>query len=233
MGSRGVGGHALVGPGKSNEAKHGGLQIIFEGGHRGNEQHKRGLKEFLDKVSPDGHKIKVVLGFGRVQAAGSFLDRVKKGANAFLLIDAEGPLTAQSISTVIGPELAAYRDRVFFMVQVMESWFIADSNALVDVRNAKLSMLTDELNRYGGNIEGISKPHAQALFAKATDPHLCSAENGKGLRLSYLAKIDPEKLRKASPEAARLIRTAENSWVPLPEPPAKSQKAPDLDDVGE
>ena len=83
MGSWGVGRNALVGPGKSNEAKHGGLQIIFEGGHRGNEQHKRGLKEFLDKVSREGHKIKVVMGFGRVQAAGSFVDRVKKGGRCF------------------------------------------------------------------------------------------------------------------------------------------------------
>ena len=146
----------------------------------------------------------------------------KRGADAFLLIDAEGPLTAESISTVIGPELAAYRDRVFFMAQVMESWFIADSDVLADVRNANLSILNDELDRFGGSIEAISKSQAQALFSKATNPHVCSTENGKGLRLSYLAKLDPEKLRKASPEADRLILTAENSWAPLPKPPFKS-----------
>jgi hypothetical protein len=223
----------VVGPGKSNEAKIGGRQIIFEGGHRGNDQHKRGLKEFLDKFSPDGHKVKVVMGFGRVQAADAFWDRVTKGADAFLLIDAEGPLTAESISTLIGPKLAGYSDRVFFMVQVMESWFIADSNALKGIKNANLSALDDELRRQSGQIEGISKAKASELFTKATTPHLCSTDNGKGLRLSYLANLDPEKLRKASPEADRLIRTAENAWVPLPKPAAKTQKAPDLGDVAE
>ena len=223
----------MVGPGKSNEAKIGGRQIIFEGGHRGNDRHKRGLKEFLDKFSPDGRKVKVVMGFGRVQAAGAFLDRIRKGADAFLLIDVEGALTAESISTVVGPDLAEYGDRVFFMVQVMESWFIADSNALKGIKNATLSLLDDELRKQNGNIEAILKSRASELFTKATSPHACSKENGKGLRLSYLANLDPEKLRKASPEADRLIRTAENSWVPLPEPPAKSLKAPDLDDVGE
>ena len=223
----------MVGPGKSNEAKIGGRQVIFEGGHRGKDQHKRGLKEFLDKFSPDGHKVKVVMGFGRVQAAGAFLDRVNKGADAFLLIDAEGPLTAKSISTVIGPELANYGERVFFMVQVMESWFVADSNALVGIKNVRLAILTDELKRRGGNIEGIAKSQALHLFSRATDGHVCSTENGKGARLSYLANLDPEKLRKASAEADRLIRTAENKWIPLRYVPTNAQKAPNAGDLGE
>ena len=233
MGSRGVGRDALVRPGRANGAKNTGLQIIFEGGHPGNQHHKQGLKLLLDRCSASGRKIQVVMGFGRNLAARTFLDRLAEGADAFLLIDSEGPWSPQSVSELAGVDLAPHEDRVFFMVQVMESWFIADSNALKGIKNANLSLLDEELRKQNGKIEAISKARVSDLFTKATSPHVCSTDNGKGLRLSYLANLDPEKLRTASPEADRLIRTAENSWVPLPKPPAESQKAPDLDDVAE
>jgi hypothetical protein len=187
--------------------------VIFEGGARGNDQHKRGLKEFLDRCCGSGPKAKVVMGFGRTQAANAFVDRREQGQDVFLLIDSEGPLTQESVSTVIGERLEPFSDRVFFMVQVMEAWFIADSAALDGIKNVNKILLDDELRSHNGKIQTISKSKALDLFAKATHPHECSSDSGKGARLAYLARLNIESLRAASPAAARLIEKAEQGWV--------------------
>ncbi len=81
-------------------------------------------------------------------------------------------------------------DSVFWMVQIMESWFLADADALKTLFRVSLT---------GGNpnVEAIPKEDVLARLKKAANGEYHKVKHGTKL----LESIDPAKVRKAAPTA--------------------------------
>ena len=126
-----------------------------------------------------------------------------------LLLDAEGPVTAR------GPwqhlerndrwsrPLGATDDQCHLMVQVMESWFLADPDALESFYGQGFQKGVLSGNP---NIEDVPKQDVLDKLNQAT------ARTGKGNyskgthSFMVLAKLDPKRVRSASLYADRLVK---------------------------
>ena len=116
--------------------------LYIEGGGEGKDLRARfreGWKKFFDSAGVGG-RTKIVRGAGRRQTFDRFATAVSDsspGMIPFLLVDSEGPVVPehsvwQHLHARDGwprPE-GAGDDRAFLMVQVMETWFLADREAL-------------------------------------------------------------------------------------------------------
>jgi hypothetical protein len=185
-------------------------EVIFEGGSTKADRNKDGLRQFLDRCSGPGPKARVVLGLGRDQAVSAFVDRLSIGKDVFLLIDSEGPLDRDVELKNLG--LLEHSDRVFFMVQVMESWLLADSNSLRSIANSRPELFVAKLKACSGNVEVVPKTEVEDLFRKAVGNHPCA--HRKPLRMRLLADVDPDRLANASKNASDLVRIARGGWKP-------------------
>jgi hypothetical protein len=117
-----------------------------------------------------------------------------------LLLDSESPLGPDCLRQ---QRLQPFdQNRIFWMVQLMEAWFLADPDALS--KYYKKDFRKDAL-RGNPRIEEIPKVDIEAKLKQAT------RETGKG---SYhktdhapgiLALLDPERVRHASPACNRLF----------------------------
>jgi hypothetical protein len=185
-------------------------EVIFEGGSTKADRNKDGLRQFLDRCSGPGPKARVVLGLGRDQAVRTFVDRRNSGKDVFLLIDSEGPLDRAVELKNLG--ISEHSERVFFMVQIMESWLLADSNSLQSIANSRQDLFVAKLNACNGNVEMVPKSEVEELFRKAVGNHPCGQR--KPLRMRLLADVDPDRLANASKNASDLVRIARGGWKP-------------------
>lgn len=171
---------------------------------------REGWKEFFEKAGV-GNKTDIVRGGGREQTYKLFSAAVSNfvpGTIPFLLVDSEGPVT---------PGLSTWRhlndcdrwrrpkgagdDQAFLMVQVMETWFLADRMALRKYFGNKLN---DKALKAWPNLEEVSK---QRIFkALKTATSLCSKRYSKGeISFELLSKIDPARVEAACPHAKALL----------------------------
>ena len=116
--------------------------LYIEGGGEGKDlrtRFRQGWKEFFSSAGVGG-RTKIVRGAGRRQTFDRFATAVSgsvPGTVPFLLVDSEGPVAPehsvwQHLHARDGwtrPD-GARDDRAFLMVQVMETWFLADREAL-------------------------------------------------------------------------------------------------------
>ncbi|MGY8904400.1 MAG: DUF4276 family protein [Burkholderiales bacterium] len=90
------------------------------------------------------------------------------------------------------------------MVQVMESWFLADRDALASFFSNGFK--DTQLPAAQRSIEGIAKLDVYACLQKATANCKTKAPYGKGEHsFKILAQIDPSKVTGASPWAKRFV----------------------------
>jgi hypothetical protein len=98
-------------------------------------------------------------------------------------------------------------DQLYFMVQNMEAWFMADTNALVGYYGSKLEV--DKLPKHT-IVEDIPAEDIETKFKAIT--------RGLSNRMNYynnkpkhgseiLSRLDPEKVIKAAPHCERLFNT--------------------------
>jgi hypothetical protein len=85
------------------------------------------------------------------------------------------------------------------MVQIMESWFLADVDALKAVFKSGLS---EAVLRGNPNIEEIPKADVLERLNKAADGEYHKVKHG----MKLLELIDPAKVRKAAPNCERMFR---------------------------
>ena len=97
---------------------------------------RRGFRKFVENAGLAGKMPRIVACGSRNDAFDDFKTAVATGQSALLLVDAEGPVTAsgpwqhlKDRDNWARPE-AATEDHCHLMVQVMESWFLADMDAL-------------------------------------------------------------------------------------------------------
>lgn len=131
-----------------------------------------------------------------------------------LLVDSEGPVdqghtTWQHLKARPGDDWdrpnGATDDQAFLMVQVMETWFIADRDALRDFFG---NCFNDNRIPAWPNLESVPKQSIYDALDRATakcgEKHYVEGAKGK-LSFKLLRKISPAKVENASPHAKALL----------------------------
>ena len=188
-------------------------KIYVEGG--GNSKRlrqacRRGFIKFFEQVGLAGRMPKIEVCGSRENAYQDFRDALSKGnRNVMLLVDAEGPVTADSPWLHLTardnwdrPDRAT-DGQCHLMVQVMEAWFLADVAALQTHYGQGFRAPALPQNP---NIEDISKDDVLAGLNRAARDTGKRSYNKSGDSFAILEKLDPAKVRQASGYADRLIR---------------------------
>jgi len=148
---------------------------------------------------------------GRQEAFDSFCIALKNNVSAIplLLVDAEAPVTEDHSSwrnlktrDGWGRPPGAKDDQAFLMVQVMESWFLADPGALHRSFGPHFS---DAPFRSWPALEAVPKQTVYEVLEKATAE--CKHAYRKGdVSFDVLASMDPVKVEAACPHANELLQ---------------------------
>ena len=93
--------------------------------------------------------------------------------------------------------------QLHFMVQVMESWFLADKSALEDYYGR--SFRTNRLPS-NPNVEQIQKADVESGLRSATRETGKGADHKTRHAPDLLARIDPSRVRSVAPHCDRLFR---------------------------
>ncbi len=190
-----------------------GVKLYVEGGG-GSKALKRecrkGFGKFLERAGLAGMRPRVVACGSRNDAYDRFKTaHAQSDGLAMLLVDAEDPVTAQGtwqhLQTLDGwsRPAGATDDQCHLMVQVMESWFLADVDALESFygqgfRPGPVSGIAD--------IEAVSKQDVLSHLGQAAAGTGKSAYRKGKHSFQILAMLDAVKVKDASPHADRFIK---------------------------
>jgi hypothetical protein len=176
-------------------ARAGELRIYFEGDPALRVGMRKFFSTIADAASRKGwHFAPPVATKGRpVQA---FLIALQTHPTAWnvLLLDQEDSDEAANRKQALAD---CDRDSVFWMIEIMESWFLADLDAL-----RKL---------FGANVKASGNPNVEGIPKKDVIDRLKRLAKGDyqkvkhGVRL--LASIDPAAVRRAAPDCERMFTT--------------------------
>lgn len=186
---------------------------IEGGGDRSKSQAARfreGWNRFFEKAGVDG-RVKIVRGGGRNQTFDRFVTAASApspGDLPILLLDSEsavgdGHSVWEHLKERDGWDRpgGADGDQAFLMAQVMETWFLADRDALQRYFGA--GFREKELKAWP-RLERVLKPTVLEALGRATAK--CSKRYAKGkVSFELLAKIDPTLVADACPHAKALI----------------------------
>jgi hypothetical protein len=194
-------------------------RIYAEGGGPGqlyDSLFRAAWKEFFQSAGLAGRLPRVIRGEGRSQTFDLFITAVQNrraGEIPFLLVDSEDPL--QPGHTVWQHLKArdnwdkpqgAGDDHAFLMVQVMETWFIADRQLIRDYFGAALR--EQHLPQWPV-LEAVSKPAVFAALNQATAN--CTKPYAKGkVSFELLSKLNPALVEAACPRAKTLLDKLRN-----------------------
>ena len=171
---------------------------------------REGWNKFFKSAGLDG-KTKLVRGGSRQRTFHLFATAIsvgRPGVVPLLLVDSEDPVAAghtvwQHLSARDGwrrPSNAG-DDQAFLMVQVMETWFLADGDAL---RRYFGTRFRQNALRKWPDLEAVPKPVVLNALASATAP--CTKRYSKGkVSFELLGQIDPARVEAACPHAEALL----------------------------
>lgn len=182
---------------------------------------RRGFREFLEKAGFTGKMPGISACGSRRFAYDDYCTAVRNGEAAVLLVDSEAPvadfnqlghssgwrpwhhLKARQDDGWDKPQNVADTD-CHLMVQVMESWFLADRGALKAFFGQ--GFRDKALPAAHNAIESITKQEVHAALKQATSHCKTRAAYDKGEHsFKLLAQIDPAKITQASPWAKRFV----------------------------
>jgi hypothetical protein len=197
------------------------VKVYLEGGGRGSNRKGRkggrseqsskfreGFSKFVRKVGLTGKMPQFVPCGSRETAFKDFRKAVESGEAALLLVDAEKPVTVpgpwqhlKDSDNWNRPE-ATTDDHCHLMVQVMESWFLADTAAL---KSYFRQGFQEGALPQNPKIEQIPKRDIERKLRQATR-NSSKGEYSKGKHsFEILAELDPAKVRCKSPYADRFL----------------------------
>ena len=172
---------------------------------------RKGFRSFLENSGLTGRMPRIVAGGSRRNAYESFKTAHDHGnGTVLLLVDAEGPVTAdgswQHLQARDGwnrPD-GATDEQCHLMVEIMESWFQADREALEAFygQGYRSNALPPRQN-----VEEIPKGDVLDGLARATRNSTKGRYDKGAHSFKMLEKLDPAKVRDASPYADRFINT--------------------------
>ena len=191
------------------------VRLYIEGGgdnRRLGAQFREGWTKFFEAAGLAGRMPKVVRGGSRTQTFDRFVrdaGEQRTDVVPLLLVDSEHPVEAghsvwQHLRASDGwnKPAGAGEDVAFLMVQVMETWFLADRDALRDYFGSRFRDNT--LGQWAA-LEDVPKDSVLNALRNATAR--CPRRYAKG-RVSFelLAQIDPARVEAACPHAAALLK---------------------------
>jgi len=202
-------------------------KLYVEGGGDGKplrSECREAFSKFLEKAGLRGAMPRIVACGSRNDAYGRFCTAIGQGQKAFLLVDSEGPVDASLAAG--SPEgwrpwehlrrrddwtqpASSSDGDCHFMVQAMESWFLADKEALAAFfgqgfqEGALPSQSAVEVVAKEEVLRGLKQASRNCKTQKPYDkgPH----------SFKILALIEPEKIGKASPWAKRFVDALKGS----------------------
>jgi len=171
---------------------------------------------FFEKVLPQGKMPSIIACGSRNKAFDYFCTAIKQHKNAFcvLLVDSEAPLKENAKRWTHLKERdkwnkpdGADEENIHFMVQCMESWFLADREYLAVFFGQGFNVNAIPDNQ---NIEAVSKADIFNGLKNASRNTKTKGKYGKGGHsFDILSKINPAKVREASGHANILLKTLE------------------------
>ncbi|HEX6750955.1 MAG TPA: DUF4276 family protein [Longimicrobium sp.] len=197
------------------------IRLYIEGG--GDKEGKARLRQafatFLGELNAQARSRRVrwqiILCGSRNQTYEDFLLALKTHPDAFnlLLVDAERPVEGSPRAHLQAPppgdewDLSHVGDdQCQLMVQVMESWFLADSKVLADFYGQGFAGAALPKNQ---KVEQIEKSAIMAALAKATR----ATRKGEYHKMRHspllLERLDPAKVRARAPHCDRLWTTVQ------------------------
>ncbi|WP_224369172.1 DUF4276 family protein [Hyalangium versicolor] len=193
------------------------VRIYVEGGGNTSalkSECRRGFSQYFAKFIPPGKQPRIIACGSRDEALDDFRTALRQhpGEHIVLLVDAEAPVApGQTVWEHLKqrdgwePPTGATDDNAHLMVQCMESWFLADPETLADYFGQGFQPSALPRNP---NIEDIAKLTVfRALEAATRQTKTKGAYSKGGHSFAILARIDPNKVRRASPHAERLAVT--------------------------
>ena len=188
------------------------IKLYVEGGGEAKSlksELRRGFRRFLKKAHFEGNMPGIVACGGRDAAFDRFsLAHMDRDTVAILLVDSEGPVTAN------GPwQHLKYRDnwtrppgveddQCHLMVQIMESWFLADREALAEYYGP--GFRSDAIPSWP-DIEQVPKSDVLEKLGRATrGTRKRSYEKGRD-SFKILGRLDANKVTNASPYAKSFV----------------------------
>ena len=200
-----------------------GITIYLEGGGNGRDTKvalRRGMDAFLGPIKQRARakslRWKIVPCGGRRQTFERFrdavnLNRTQPDELVVLLVDAEAAVGNNTprahLQTLDNWDLAfAADDMVHLMVQVMETWIVADPNTLAKYYGSRFR--ADRLPD-AANLETIPKRRIMAALPAATRRTQKGAYHKIRHASDILQRIDQRQIRKRCPACDRLFDTLE------------------------
>ncbi len=190
------------------------VRVYIEGGGEGqfhDTLFRKGWRQFFIAAGLSGRLPAVVRGKGRAQTFDLFTTAVRgprRDVLPLLLVDSEGPVTYghsawQHLRSRDGWERpsGAAEGQVFLMVQLMETWFLADRDLL---RNYFGAALREAHIKQWPMLEAVPKDTIVETLDLVTAA--CRRPYSKG-KVSYelLAKLNPHLVASACPHARALF----------------------------
>ena len=188
------------------------LKIYVEGGgdsKKAKSACRKGFISFVERAGLQGKKPQFISCGGRGDSYKQFKTACKLGNFAMLLVDAEGSVTADQPWDHLSKQDSWHRpegatsEQCHLMVQVMESWFLADKKTLKEYYRKGFNINALPKNP---NIENIPKEDVLKGLNNATKNTQMGKYNKGSHSFEILARLDSEKVR-SSPYADRFIKT--------------------------
>jgi hypothetical protein len=194
------------------------VTVFVEGGGKGSyTECRQGFRRLIEKVVSEGVEITIAACGDGNSAYKDFIRAPGPPAIdvALLLVDSEGPVAE---GKDVWEHLQSQRDgqwsrpstipldAAHLMVQSMETWLVADPDALRKyyIRDFRSGSLPK-----AHNLEGVSKADVLDCLKRATEPTPKKTYHKTRDGLALLASIDPAKVRSRSPHADRFFTKLE------------------------
>ena len=190
-------------------------ELYIEGGGDNSKalrvRFRQGWNAFFKSAGLGGRMPKIVLGGGRQQTFERFAIAVAGGDSGIvplLLVDSENPVAAghsvwqhlQANDNWNQP-LNARDDQAFMMVQLMETWFLADLSSLKRYFGAEFR---ENALKQWPQLEDVSKATVLNALERATAN--CATRYAKGkVSFELLALVNPAFVEAACPHAKALL----------------------------
>jgi hypothetical protein len=179
------------------------IRIYFEGDDALRPGFRAFFREIWDMATARRCKVQLIAGEGA--AAQDFKIALKDHPHArnILVIDSEGPHNAKLAADFCRKHRFPRRS-VFWMVQVMESWFLADGAALRSYYGAGFNESALPRNP---KVEEVPKQDVLKGIEQAIRQTKKRKYHKTRQAPDLLARIDPSQVRKAAPNCERIFRT--------------------------
>lgn len=196
------------------------ITLYVEGGGDSKElkvRCRRGFRKFVENAGLAGRMPRIVACGGRTNAYRSFETALDIGEGTpVLLVDAEGPLSAESPWDHLFEQDGWDRpdgagdDHCHLMVQIMESWFLADKSALQSFYGRQFQVGALPANR---NVEQIGKADVLRGLKRATRKNTKGSYHKGSHSFTILGRINPTVVEAGARFAKRFL-DALRAWGP-------------------